>query len=545
MHLDSASIGSMANLSTLGRYEALDRAAGQALYELVQLAIDVCDVDQALVGLLDADGQRMRTMVGMSGEEAALHAPLGMFTLLQNQLVMEADVRASEALADLPATRAEPGVRFFAGVPLRFRDGGRMGVLCVFGSAPRAPSERLGRMLNGLARQMEAQIQLQKRLDEVRDKHLEHLDALQTLKGLLRAATTFAIMGSDRDGVLTSMSRGAERMLNVRAEDLLGRATPLELLDAAEIDARGRELSRELGRPVAGFDVLVAPCREGAPSEREWTLRRQDATGVATTFAATLAVAPVIGEQGEIKGYVLIAQNVEGRRAIERMKDDFIAIVSHELRTPLTSILGALGLAAGGVAGPMSDAVAELVQIAHTNSERLLRLVNDILDLRKLETGALDLELSRFDLGDVVTRAVGEMNPFAQRYGVHVEVGAMVPARVEADFDRLVQVVVNLVSNAVKFSPRTEAVIVSLSRRGAGVRLSVADAGPGIPESFRPDVFRKFAQASAADGAHRGGTGLGLSIVKSLVQLHRGEVTFETAPGHGTIFHVDLTVVDE
>jgi signal transduction histidine kinase len=535
----------MGNLSTVGRYEALDRAAGQALHELVQLVIDVCDVDHALVGLLDPAGQRIVSTIGMGREQAALHMPFAMFTLLQNALVVEPDVRASEALADLPASRGEPGVRFFAGVPLRFRDGTRMGVLTIFSSSPRPATDRMERILNGLARQMEAHIQLQKRLDEVRDKHLEHLHALQTLKGLVRAATTFAIMGSGVDGVLTSMSSGAERMLNVSAQATLGHDTLLRFLDAAELDARGRELSHELGRPVEGFDVLVAPCSDGAPSEREWTMRRAGAAGDSATFAATLAVAPVIGEEGEIKGYVLIAQNVEGRRAIERMKDDFIAIVSHELRTPLTSILGALGLATGGVVGAMSEPVAELVQIAHANSERLLRLVNDILDLRKLETGALDLELSRFDLGEVVTRAVGEMNPFAQRYGVHVEVGAMVPARVEADFDRLVQVVVNLVSNAVKFSPRTEAVIVSLSRRGAGVRLSVADAGPGIPESFRPDIFRKFAQASAADGAHRGGTGLGLSIVKSLVQLHRGEVTFETAPGHGTIFHVDLTVVDE
>lgn len=290
--------------------------------------------------------------------------------------------------------------------------------------------------------------------------------------------------------------------------------------------------------------MLVAPCSEGAPSEREWTMRQLGASDESATFAATLAVAPVVGEEGEIKGYVLIAQNVEGRRAIERMKDDFIAIVSHELRTPLTSILGALGLAMGGVVVGMSEPIAELVQIAHANSERLLRLVNDILDLRKLETGALDLTLSRFDLGEAVKRAIVEMSPFAQRHEVRVEVGAMVAARVYADFDRLVQIVVNLVSNAVKFSPRDEPVVVSLSRHGPSVRLSVADAGPGIPESFRPDIFRKFAQASAADGGHRGGTGLGLSIVKSLVHLHHGQVSFETEPGHGTVFHVDLTVVD-
>jgi signal transduction histidine kinase len=269
---------------------------------------------------------------------------------------------------------------------------------------------------------------------------------------------------------------------------------------------------------------------------------RSPASGSASsTFPASLVIGPVIGEGHEINGYVAIARDISERKAIERMKDDFLSTVSHELRTPLTSILGSLGLVMGGVAGSLPAEASALLAIAHSNSERLLSLVNDILDVQKLESGLFELRIATCDLREVVQRAVELTAPFVQGHGVTLVVSADPgPLLASADFDRLVQVLVNLLSNAAKFSPKGEVVTVSLERLVGRARITVGDRGAGIPEAFRAKIFSKFMQASTGDASRRGGTGLGLSIVKSIVELHGGTVAFQTEQGVGTRFFVEV-----
>ncbi|QSQ21631.1 GAF domain-containing sensor histidine kinase [Pyxidicoccus parkwayensis] len=232
------------------------------------------------------------------------------------------------------------------------------------------------------------------------------------------------------------------------------------------------------------------------------------------------------------------------REAIEeqqRLKNEFVSTVSHELRTPLTSIRGSLGLLAGGVAGPLSEPVAEMVGIAHKNSDRLIRLINDILDLDKMEAGKLDLHLETAELAPLLLHAADAHRGYASEYGVRVEVELEAPgARARVDADRLAQVLANLLSNALKFSPRGEAVTLRLVRRDGALRVSVQDRGPGVPDGFRARIFQKFAQADGSDTRRRGGTGLGLSIARSLVERLGGALDFSSAPGAGTTFWFDL-----
>jgi DNA-binding response OmpR family regulator len=234
------------------------------------------------------------------------------------------------------------------------------------------------------------------------------------------------------------------------------------------------------------------------------------------------------------------------RKRLERLKDEFVSTVSHELRTPLTSISGSLGLLTGNAAGILPAPMARLLAIAHTNSQRLVRLVNDILDIEKMEAGRVVFNFKRTDVRSVVEQAIDANRGFAEGYGVRIrlEDACAAAADVRADPDRLLQVITNLLSNAIKFSPAGNEVIVAIEKGTDMVRLTVRDHGSGIPFDFKPLIFEKFAQADAKDARQKGGTGLGLSIVKQIVDRLSGEVGFADAPGGGTIFHVQLPCWD-
>ena len=224
-----------------------------------------------------------------------------------------------------------------------------------------------------------------------------------------------------------------------------------------------------------------------------------------------------------------------------RLKDEFVSTVSHELRTPLTSIAGSLGLLTGGATGALPEPAMRLLKIAHKNSERLVRLINDLLDIEKMESGKLIYDFKRLDVRALVEQAVDANLGFAESHGVRLALDPGAASNfVRADSDRLMQVITNLLSNAIKFSPRNEEVRVAIELRINDVRITVRDHGIGIAEHFKQRIFEKFAQDDAPDARQKGGTGLGLSIVKQIVTRLGGTVGFDGAEGGGTIFHVDL-----
>jgi signal transduction histidine kinase len=232
----------------------------------------------------------------------------------------------------------------------------------------------------------------------------------------------------------------------------------------------------------------------------------------------------------------------EARNRLERLKDEFVATVSHELRTPLTSIAGALGLLTSNAVGRLPDPAPRLLAIAYTNSQRLIRLLNDILDIEKMESGKAVFNFKRVELRPLIEQTIEAMLGFAKGYNVRLRLDAGSAAvDVRADPDRLVQVVTNLLSNAIKFSPPGEEVVVAVETRNETARISVRDHGHGVPEEFKPHIFEKFGQADATNARQEGGTGLGLSIVKQIVTRLGGAVDFEDAPGGGAIFFVELS----
>ncbi len=244
--------------------------------------------------------------------------------------------------------------------------------------------------------------------------------------------------------------------------------------------------------------------------------------------------------------FVTVAVDMSLRRRMEQMKTEFISTVSHELRTPLTAIRGALGMLLGGIAGEISDTARPLLDIAHKNSERLVRLINELLDIEKLEAGRLLFRFSRCDVPALVEQSLTDIKPYGDEYGVSL--AAVLPdgplqAEANLDPDRFAQVMANLLSNAIKHSPTGGVVSVDLRRDGDTVEIGVQDQGEGIATEFRSRIFERFAQADSSDARKRGGTGLGLSITRSLVQQMNGQIGFDSAPGQGTRFWLRLPVL--
>jgi signal transduction histidine kinase len=319
--------------------------------------------------------------------------------------------------------------------------------------------------------------------------------------------------------------------MSAAEKHLVEHSVDIILLDPGLPDAQGLASIRRAHAAAPRIPLVVLTCL--------------DDESVAEQALQEGAQDYLIKGQIEVRGILRALRYATERKRLERLKDEFVSTVSHELRTPLTSISGSLGLLMGNAAGSLPQSMARLLTIAHTNSQRLVRLVDDILDIEKIQAGRMVFNFSRVDVRQLVKQAIEANRGFAEGYGVRVRLeDAPAGTDVRADPDRLLQVVTNLLSNAIKFSPPDREVAVTIEKGVDIIRLTVRDHGPGIPVDFKPLVFEKFAQADAGDARKKGGTGLGLSIVKQIVDRLSGEVGFADAPGGGTIFHVQLPCWD-
>ena len=282
--------------------------------------------------------------------------------------------------------------------------------------------------------------------------------------------------------------------------------------------------------PAELADIARSPAPRAEIREIDEVARRLD--------AATLALQRRTAERDRAERDKEVAEKTAG------LKDEFIATVSHELRTPLTAITASLALVEDDLDPRVDKQTKDLIDIAYANSQRLHRLVDDILDIEKLEAGKAMFRLERVAVRPLLEQAIATDRPVAELGGIALRLGQAQVADVHADEDRLAQVVANLLSNAIKFSPRDSEVVLSAEDRDGKVRITVRDHGPGIPAHFASRVFEKFAQADNSDARAKGGTGLGLSIVKEIVQQLGGSVDYADAPGGGAAFFVDLPAFD-
>ncbi|MCF6218247.1 MAG: PAS domain S-box protein [Gammaproteobacteria bacterium] len=257
-------------------------------------------------------------------------------------------------------------------------------------------------------------------------------------------------------------------------------------------------------------------------------------------FPAEVSVSAM--ETGGERLYTIVVRDITEQNRHERLKDAFVSTVSHELRTPLTSIRGSLGLVLGGVTGELPEKALKMLQLASNNTERLLLLINDILDIQKIEAGEVPVNMASHGVDELLATTLENNQVYAAQYGVTFQLKVIdLGLKVSADARRLNQVISNLLSNAAKFSPKGAVVELSVQRHGdEHVRISVADQGCGIALDFQGKLFDKFTQYDSSDVREKGGTGLGMTITKALVEKMGGEISYDTVEGEGTTFYVDL-----
>ncbi len=270
--------------------------------------------------------------------------------------------------------------------------------------------------------------------------------------------------------------------------------------------------------------------------------------GEATTqFEASLMGVPMYVSIKFLPGaketgrYLILFNDISAHLEQDKLKSAFISTVSHELRSPLTSIKGAMGLLLSGSAGELPDKALALLEIAHRNADRLVLIINDILDLDKISNGQMDFDIQNVDLVDLLREADQANAMLQQRFGVDVALeGADTPVPFRSDPHRLLQVLTNLLSNAYKFSPPGGRILLTLEDFEDSVRISVKDQGQGIPSAEQSKIFDRFADMTNSDRAAKGGTGLGLSICKAIIESLGGTIGFETTEGVGTTFYFNL-----
>jgi len=349
------------------------------------------------------------------------------------------------------------------------------------------------------------------------------------------AARQEAIFASAKDGMIVLNRSGSIESLNTAAAAMFG--YPSDALFRRDIGILF-EVAPDRGQ-IESFLRRLQANRNGSAGEiQEFVGRRQDQS--VFPLEVSLSAVPL----AEATLFLAVCRDISERREIEQIKGEFVATVSHELRTPLTSIAGSLGLITGGAAGAIPAKALRLIQIAQSNSARLVRLINDILDIEKIEAGRMSFDIKPIMLDHILRRAIRDNAGFATEYGVHVHLDPPGDGAVLADEDRLTQVITNLLSNAVKFSHVGGSVTVRVTPLDRRFRITVSDQGEGIPEAFRTRIFDKFAQADNSDARQKGGTGLGLSIVREIVTRLGGNIGFTSETGQGTSFHVDLPAAE-
>lgn len=348
------------------------------------------------------------------------------------------------------------------------------------------------------------------------------------------------IYGVDDVDRVTFINEAGAALVGRRRDEIIG-----QLVDAvlpAEVDTTPRRLPA--GSQPVGIR-LDQPAPQHSPDSAPVPLatrvmgRHTRADG--TSFDSEWISAPIVTE-GVESGAVVVFRDVSEQRAVERMKDQFLAVVSHELRTPLTSIRGALGLLGGGAAGELPVAAGRMVDLATVSTNRLIRLVTDILDIERLAAGQMTLYPQHVDTGGLVAASVQDTAAFVAERRVRIDVEGR-PTLVVADPDRAIQVLTNLITNAVKFSEPDSVVEVSTRQSGRHVCFEVRDHGPGLPADQLEVIFEPFRQADASDTRRHGGTGLGLAICRGLVEQHGGQIWGGNHPDGGAQFSFTLPLV--
>lgn len=439
--------------------------------------------------------------------------------VLTGEAVIANDAEHDPRRCGIPA--GHPALNSFLGLPAR-HDGAVIGVIGL-ANRPGGYDQDLADWLSPIPSAYGAIVHALRS-----DRHRRQAEAELAERDLQARAIVEAV----QDGIVTINDRGVIETFNPAAERIFGYDAP---------EAIGRNVSMLMPEPHRSLHddylkrYLVTGEERIIGSGREVEALRKDGT----VFPLDLQIRPMTVHGRRL--FTGVVRDASERKRMEKMQSEFISTVSHELRTPLTSIMGSLGLVHSGIAGDLPAKVRSMLDIAYSNSRRLVTLINDILDIEKLASGRMQFDMATVDLGALAEEAIAANSGYAAQHNATFRLAERAPgAVVRGDKDRLMQVFTNLMSNAAKFSPAGGVVDIAVTRGTDAVRVSVTDTGEGIPESARATLFERFSQADSSTTRRRGGTGLGLAISRTILDHHLGKIDFSSTVGQGSTFWFEI-----
>ncbi|MGF1677387.1 MAG: ATP-binding protein, partial [Rivularia sp. (in: cyanobacteria)] len=513
------------------------------------LNIEFCHILELL-----PSGNVMLLRAGIGWEEGLIRQALLSFndsltsnTLLTKEPVIFEDLR-QETRFNSPTLLEEYGIISGVSVPI-FGVGSAYGVLGVYSRQKRFFNQddvyflqSIANVLSGAIEKQHIETSLRQAKEELENRVAqrtvelveinerleleltERQQAQAQFSGIVEIASD-AIISTDSNQRITLFNQGAEKIFGYSLKEALGKPLDL-LLPEGSVEAHRHH--------VANFGKSSTPSRK-IGERREIYGKRKDGT----VFPAEASISTLKLDDKII--YTVYLQDVSNRKQIERMKNEFVSVVSHELRTPLTSIHGSLGMLATGLIPANSEDGKRLVQIATDSTERLVRLINDILDIERIESGKVTMCKEICEVSELIVQAIDITQPLADKAQVKLLVENS-PIQLQVDGDRIIQVLTNLLSNAIRFSSVGDTVWLTAFEQDSEILFTVKDSGCGIPEDKLELIFERFQQVDSSDSRNHEGTGLGLAICRSILEMHGGKIWAESIMGVGSTFYFTLPI---
>jgi len=514
-------------LRALRALDILDTAAEERFDRYTRLAQYILETPIVLISLIDGNRQWFKSRQGLDATETARDISFCGHAILGDELFCVPDATADPRFSDNPLVTEEPDIRFYVGAPLVLTGGEHVGTLCAIDRVPRHLTSEQRAALADLARCVVDELEVRRTQAALADRDEQLLKSSEQVRSIIDTVVD-GIVTIDAKGQILTVNPAAKRLFGFSAAEMVGQNVKMLMPEPFQ-SAHDGYLHNYLS---SGEKKIIGTGREVVGQRKN-----------GTTFPMDLSV----GEMS-VKGesmFTGIVRDITERKRMEQLKNEFISTVSHELRTPLTSIKGSLGLIRSGVTGELPEKLGTMLDIAYNNSDRLVRLINDILDIEKIEAGKMDFKMVRLDLLTLIQESLDANSAFARGYSVtyhfHTTLDA---AAVVGDHDRLMQAMTNLLSNAAKFSPEGSCVEIRLMRLEDRFRIEVCDQGPGIPADFHDQIFTKFSQADSSNTRQKGGTGLGLNITQAIVARLGGQIGFDSEEGVGSCFYIELPDLD-
>ncbi|WP_414620463.1 response regulator [Calothrix sp. CCY 0018] len=547
----SAKVKQQASVAKLGQLALLNKDISALMDETVALVAQSLDIEFCHILEILPSGSAMLLRAGVGWHEGLIRLALLSYNdspsiaLVTKEAVIIEDLR-QETRFNSPTLLEEHGIISGVSVPI-FGINEAYGVLGIYTQEKRAFNQddiyflqAVANVLSGAIEKQHTETTLRKESEELENRVTERTAELVKMNECLqlelgerqRAQAQFtgiveiasdAIICIDSNQRITLFNQGAEKIFGYSVSEVLGQ--PLDLL----LPERSVEAHRH---HVADFGKSQPKSRKMGERSEIYGKRKNG-----NEFPAEASISKL--NLGNKTVYTVYLQDVSHRKQVERMKDEFVSVVSHELRTPLTSIHGSLGMLATDLIPLGSEDSKRLVQIATDSTERLVRLINDILDIERIESGKITMSKQMYEVTDLITQAINVVQPLAEKAQVKLSVENP-PLKLRVDADRIIQIFTNLLSNAIRFSSLGDTVKLKAVEQDSEILFTVKDTGRGIPPDKLEIIFERFQQVDSSDSRNHEGTGLGLAICCSIVEMHGGKFWAESTIGVGSTFYFTL-----